>query len=533
MVKKPTYNELVENAKSFDRKEKTLRNELEKRITLENLITELSARFINVLPSEVDREIDLALQRIAKELGIGRCDFVENSMITHSWAIDGFETIEEFNAPEYFPWINEKAQLGEIVTFSKQKALPKAATLDKKNLLQLGIRSGVIIPYHAEDSLLCIIAFGSHHSDKDWPEDVVHRLKLLGEVIVNALHRKQADLKLQEAFSDVRKLKDQLQQENIYLIQEIKTFQKHSEFIGESTAIKAVFQKIEQVAETVSNVLVLGETGTGKELVARAIHNLSLRKNRAMVAVNCAALPTNLIEAELFGREKGAYTGADSKQVGRFETADGSTIFLDEIGELPMELQVKLLRVLQEGKFERLGSSKTIHVDTRIIAATNRDLLKEIHDGRFREDLYYRLNVFPIWIPPLRDRQDDILPLIWAFVKEFGETMGRRIEAISRRSIQAMQSYTWPGNIRELRNVIERSMITCQGKTLTVEIPEGPGNGSHVSLPLEEYERRYITSILEKSQWRIRGKTGAAEVLGLKPTTLHSKMKKLGIQRPE
>ena len=533
MTKKPTYDELLKSAKTFSSMEKTLRNELEKRKKLENFITGLSAKFVNVLPSEVDKEIEYALQRIAKALDIDRCDFVENSIITHSWALEGFETIKEINAADSFPWLTKTAPLGDVITFSKHKELPDLAKRDKESLLQLGIRSGVIVPYLVDSSLVCIIAFGSHHSDKHWPEDVVQRLKLVSEVIVNALHRKQADLRLQKAFSEVKRLKDQLQQENTYLIEEIKTFQKHAEFVGESPAIKEVFEKMEQVAETDSTVLILGETGTGKELVARAIHSLSLCKNRAMVTVNCAALPANLIEGELFGREKGAYTGAISKQIGRFETADGSTIFLDEIGEMPMELQVKLLRVLQEGKFERLGSSNTISVNTRIITATNRNLIKEVNDGNFREDLYYRLNVFPILIPPLRDRQDDILPLTWAFIKEFSETMGKRIEALSKRSITAMQNYRWPGNIRELRNVVERSMITCKSKKLVVEIPERPSSGPQIDLPLEAYERKYIINILEKTRWRIRGKDGAADLLGLKPTTLHSKMKKLGIQRPE
>ena len=343
--------------------------------------------------------------------------------------------------------------------------------------------------------------------------------------------RKQAEMRLQSALTEIQKLKERLEKENVYLREEIKLKHQDKEIIGESEAIKKVLNQVAQVAEMNSTVLITGETGTGKELIAVAIHQYSRCKDKPIVTINCAALPSTLLESELFGREKGAYTGALSRQAGRFEVADGSTIFLDEIGDLPLELQGKLLRVLEKGEFERLGSSKTIRVSVRVIAATNRDLVKEVKAGKFREDLYYRLNVFPIKVPPLRERPEDIAILAWTFIKEFQKPMGKRIEAISQRSLEAMQRYPWPGNIRELRNLIEHAMIISQDRILNVEMPETFDSEGVYGTSLETVETKHILSILEKVRWRIRGKGGAAEILELNPTTLYSKMKKLGIKR--
>ena len=287
----------------------------------------------------------------------------------------------------------------------------------------------------------------------------------------------------------------------------------------------------EQVAVTDSAVLLLGETGSGKELVARAIHKNSKRGSRPMVNVNCAALPASLVENELFGRERGAYTGALTREIGRFELANHSTIFLDEVGELPLELQAKLLRVLQEGEFERLGSSKTIHVDVRLIAATSRDLESAVREGKFREDLFYRLNVFPIRVPPLRERREDIPMLTWHFLKMLGSRMGRDVSSVRASTMKAFQAYAWPGNVRELRNVIERSLIIHQGTVFEADLPEGAGVSSVVGTKIEEVDRDHIFRILERTSWRVRGPGGAAEALGLKPTTLEARMKKLGIVR--
>jgi len=339
------------------------------------------------------------------------------------------------------------------------------------------------------------------------------------------------NVQLLEANEKIRKMKEQLESENIYLKEEIKLERNHTEVVGRSLPILQVLQNAEKVAATNSAVLLLGETGTGKELIARAIHKDSRRKARTMVTVNCAALPASLVENELFGRERGAYTGALTREMGRFELADKSTIFLDEIGELPLELQAKLLRVLQEGEFERLGSSKTIHVDVRVIAATSRDLETAVKDGKFREDLYYRLNVFPIRVPPLRARKEDIPMLTWHFLHELGRRMGRDIETVDAATMRALQSYSWPGNVRELRNVIERNLIMHPGAMFEAELPEKTGEVSAVGGTIEEVERNHISAMLTRSGWRIRGPGGAAEALGLKPTTLEARMKKLGITR--
>jgi formate hydrogenlyase transcriptional activator len=302
--------------------------------------------------------------------------------------------------------------------------------------------------------------------------------------------------------------------------------------VGQGPAIRRVLAQMQQVAPTPSTVLLLGETGTGKELFACGIHELSPRKNRTMIRMNCAAIPAPLIESELFGREKGAYTGAVSKQIGRFEMAHGSTLFLDEIGELPMDIQVKLLRVLQDKHIERLGNPQPILVDVRIITATNRDLEEAVRNGKFREDLYYRLNVFPITVPPLRDRREDIPLLTWAFVKEFETTLGKQVEAIPQSEMEILMRYPWPGNIRELRNIIERAMILATDRKLTVAVPNGSCGKVVHSFAIEDIERKHVLSVLEMTGWRVRGKDGAAEILGLRPTTLTSRMAKLGIRRP-
>ena len=337
--------------------------------------------------------------------------------------------------------------------------------------------------------------------------------------------------RLLAANDTIRTMKEDLEREQISFKHEVKLESSHDEIVGRSQAILRVLMNAEQVAPTDSAVLLLGETGSGKELVARAIHKNSKRGARPMVNVNCAALPASLVENELFGRERGAYTGALTREIGRFELANHSTIFLDEVGELPLELQAKLLRVLQEGEFERLGSSKTIHVDVRLIAATSRDLEAAVREGKFREDLFYRLNVFPIRVPPLRERREDIPMLTWHFLQMLGSRMGRDVSSVRASTMKAFQAYAWPGNVRELRNVIERSLIIHQGTVFEADLPEGAGVSSVVGTKIEEVDRDHIFRILERTGWRVRGPGGAAEALGLKPTTLEARMKKLGIVR--
>lgn len=326
---------------------------------------------------------------------------------------------------------------------------------------------------------------------------------------------------------EMAKLQERLQAESEYLQEEVRTHSGFDEIVGHDKQLKAVFQRIEQVANTDATVLITGETGTGKELVARAIHNLSRRKDRVMVKIDCSSLPGGLIESEMFGREKGAYTGALSKQIGRFELANGSTVFLDEIGELPLELQAKLLRILQDSQLERLGSPKTIKVDLRVIAATNRNLADCVKEGSFRQDLYYRLNVFPIQIPPLRERNGDIPLLTWAFVRDLERKLGKKIESIPKKAMEALQAYSWPGNVRELKNVVEQALIITDGSQLQVQMP---GQQDAVTLPtLKGAEHRHILSVLERTGWRIKGPGGAAELLAMKPSTLYTTMQRLGI----
>ena len=348
--------------------------------------------------------------------------------------------------------------------------------------------------------------------------------------------RKKAEESLQGTYAEINQLKDRLQAENIYLQEEVAREHNFGEIIGQSTALSNVFLRVEQVAPMNATVLLLGETGTGKGVIARAIHNNSARKDRPLITVNCTTLPAALIESELFGRERGAFTGSDTRQIGRFELADGGTIFLDEIGELPLDLQCKLLQVIQEGEYERLGSPRTHKTNVRIIAATNRNLEEEIKNGTFREDLYYRLNVFPITMPPLRQRKEDIPLLVNHFVSKFNKKIGKKIESVSNDTLKTLREYHWPGNVRELESVIERAVIISQGTTLRVldrfdtfrKTEEMAGQNFKT---LVNMEQDLILQVLQKTGWRINGKNGAAELLGLNPSTLRARMLKYRITR--
>ena len=333
---------------------------------------------------------------------------------------------------------------------------------------------------------------------------VVHTVK-------DITHRRQMQTQLENRILEIEELKKQLERENITLREEVKVLSPHEEIIGQCAAMRQVLSQVEQVAATDSTVLISGETGSGKELIARAIHRLSNRKALPLVTINCAALPPTLVESELFGREKGAYTGAMSRMAGRFEAADGSTILLDEIGELPLEVQAKLLRVLEEGRFERLGSTKSMQVNVRIIAASNRDLALMVQKGEFRTDLYYRLSVFPIRIPPLRERTEDVPVLVWTFVHQFEKRMGKHIQGIAKHSLEALQNYDWPGNVRELRNVVEHAMIVNRGSTLELHSPSRSViDKPQVEHNLQEVERRHVMSVLERTGWRVAGKAVSA-----------------------
>ena len=401
-----------------------------------------------------------------------------------------------------------------------------------------GVQSFCWLPLTTARRRLGALVFTSKQPGAYDPADVEFLQQVANQAAV-AIENALAFQEIEAAFREISALKDQLAKEKAYLEEEVRTEHHFGEIVGESAALRRVLKQVETVAPTDSTVLIRGETGTGKELVARALHELSPRRERTFVKLNCAAIPTGLLESELFGHERGAFTGAVSQKVGRFELAHRGTLFLDEVGDIPLELQPKLLRVLQEQEFERLGGTKTIKVDVRLTAATHRDLAKMVADGRFREDLYYRLNVFPVVLPPLRERPDDIPRLVRHFTQRFARRMGRRIETIPSAVMEALVRYAWPGNVRELQNVIERAVILSPGTTLQVPLGDLGPAATDVPVPaaavvtLADAEREHILAALRDSGWVLGGPKGAAARLGMKRSTLHWKIKKLGISRPE
>ena len=394
-------------------------------------------------------------------------------------------------------------------------------------LVMKGFHSMCSLPLLSHDRVIGCLNLASRQEQAFGEQDVEFLSQVAGQIALavdNAL-----------AYQEITELKDRLTEEKLYLEEEIRLEHKFDDIIGDSRALKQVLGQVEIVAPTQATVLIQGETGTGKELIARAIHRLSGRNQRTFVKLNCAAIPTGLLESELFGHERGAFTGAIAQKVGRFELAHGGTIFLDEVGEIPLELQSKLLRVLQEQEFERLGSTRTVHVDIRLIAATNRDLATLVEDREFRSDLYYRLNVFPITLPPLRERREDIPVLVRYFTQHYAARMKKHIETIPGPSLEALSRYHWPGNIRELENLVERAVILTQGTHLQVPLLELKIEARQAPAPtptLQDAEREQVLRVLRDTHWVIGGPDGAAARLGLKRTTLTSKIKKLGLSRP-
>ena len=512
------------------------RSAIEGQLEFERFVAELSFQFINLPANEVIDVIRYGLRRIGQESNVDRAVFLRISpdgilsdVIT--WTAAGIPSVElPLSAKTRFPWTIERVAAGELVAFSSLTDVP--SEIDRETLRTIGTKSAIYIPLSVDGRVTGAVGFTTVRAERSWPPEVVHRLKVFASVFEQGLARQQRDEAMLSASREVQRLKDRLHAENVYLRLEERERLGLASIVGQSAAIRRVLEQIRQVAGTDSTVLLLGETGTGKELFAAQIHELGSRQGRTMVRVNCGAIPATLIESELFGREKGAFTGALSRQVGRFELADHSTIFLDEIGDLPAEVQVKLLRVLEERQIERLGSPRPISIDTRIIAATHRNLEQRIGEGAFREDLYYRLNVFPIHVPPLRERAEDIPLLVWRFVEEFSKTFAKRIDTIDKDSLTALQHYGWPGNIRELRNVVERAMITASSKRLSITLPQSSATPTKRSPKLRDVEKDHIRAVLEATRWRIRGAGGAAERLGLKPTTLETRMAKLGLKRP-
>ena len=514
-----------------------LRAALEDRLRFERLICDISARFVNLDPAGVDDAIRRAQRQIVEALDLDRSSLfqrfdAEPFVFTHYWSRQELvPPPTDIPLADHFPWCLERLLNGELICFASISELPDGIR-DRDTMLRIGTKSNVTVPLKAGGEVIGALTFAALRHPRAWPPEIVNRLVLIGQVFSGALAQIRANAALRAALEDNARLREQLMEENVYLRQEVEVLHGPSEVMGQSAAIQQVLAQIEQVGPTNTTVLLTGETGTGKELLATAIHDRSARRGRAMVRVNCGAIPESLVESELFGREKGAYTGALARQMGRFELASGSTIFLDEIGDVPLDLQIKLLRVLESRQIERLGSPRSIEVDVRVIAATNRDLDAAIASGRFREDLYYRLNVFPIRVPPLRERTEDIPTLVWAFVADFSRALGKRIDVISKEHMRALQQYRWPGNVRELRNVVERAVIVSNGPKLAVALPRPRKSEPRSSTRLADVEREHVRSVLESAGWRIRGPGGAAEALGLKPSTLEGRMAKLALKRP-
>ncbi len=512
-------------------------------LEFEHLISELSSLFVNIPANKVDISINNGLYRIAEYLGLKSIDLIEltedkkHLRITHSYLSEVIKVLEDTELPidvkQAFPNYANKLIKGEIIYYSKlPNNLPKNATEEREYVERVGLKSLLSIPLKVGGKYLGAISFNSFNEYRTWPEEVIRSLKQIGEIFANAIARKRSEQKLKFAFKKIKTLKERVEVENFFLKQEIELSHHFDEIIGNSKAIKEVLKKVEQVACTDSTVLILGETGTGKELIARAVHKASKRHKNTMINLNCTAIPSTLMESELFGHEKGSFTGAYEMRMGLFEVADGSTIFLDEIGNLATDLQVKLLRVLQENEVQRVGSTKPINLDIRVLAASNFDLESEVSDGNFREDLFYRINVFPITVPPLRERKEDIPLLIWKFIDEFNDRMNKKIDKIPKRLLKTLIEHPWPGNIRELRNIVERAMIISNDRILRVDVPTFKKKQKFDITNLDEINIQHISQILELTNWKVSGKNGAAELLGIKPTTLEARMLRLGIKRP-
>ena len=508
------------------------------RASFQTLLANLSSTLADAAPDDFRGQLIQCLESVGKRYDV---DAISIRWLTtetylrsrYTWSRSRTKRRKEDVDPNEIPWISSQLLAGKPIAIDDVQDMPAEAREDRVLLRAMGTKSLVGIPLMLDHQLSGYCMYSRLRSRQDWSEDVVNELTLLTGILASAIARHRGA-------REIEKLNEELQQENVWLKEEVMLAQGFDQIIGNDRGLKRCLSAAEKVAPTDAAVLILGETGTGKELLARAIHNLSSRRDRTMVSVNCPALPANLIESELFGHEKGAFTGAEGRRAGRFELADGSTIFLDEVGELPLELQAKLLRVLQSGEFERLGGTKTLKTDVRLIAATNRDLPDLIERGEFRSDLYYRIGNFPITLPPLRQRRGDIPLLAEYFVRKHAARLNRKVDAISARAMKQLTSYRWPGNVRELESIIERALITTSNGDTVLELP-GPLDAATDDSPrweavdekhdLVSVERNHIISVLEQTNWKISGEDGAANILGMPSSTLRSKMQRLGISR--
>ncbi|GJL81247.1 MAG: hypothetical protein DHS20C01_08810 [marine bacterium B5-7] len=520
---------------------------------MEDLLTSLSTSFINVNAEELDDLIINVLRRIVMLLGVDRSTIAQfdktNGLMrfSHSWAVPGIKPLPPAIDEENYPYLARTIRAGQNLILESLENLPDNALVDRRFAHEVGLKSVAIVPLMAGGTGLGFLSIGALTKPRRWPEKLVNKLTLIGEVFANALLRARSEFRLKNDLARNRTMRKKMQAETAIWREQALNQTGMSELVGDSPAITRLLKQVEQVARTDSTVLLLGETGTGKDLIAQMIHEHSRRSARPLVRVNCAALPESLIESELFGHEKGAFTGAVSRRSGRFEAASEGTIILDEIGELPIELQPKLLHILQTGEFNRLGSTTTHKSNARVIASTNRNIDAMVASGSFREDLYYRLGVFPIILPPLRQRKSDIPLLVAYFIEKLGPKLGKPSMTISPEQIEILANYHWPGNIRELENIIERSMILSSDNRLRIELLTTPSRTSaypqtsssiaesiadYEPRTLEQVQRDYIEAICVRCNWKIAGPDSASEILDINPSTLRSRISKLGINRP-
>ncbi len=517
---------------------------LRERLQFEEFLTEHSTRLIDARLDDIDTTIAGALHAMAESVGFRRAHVLlfdearERATVFSEWTAEGTAGLALKN-----PWIQ---QIGWPVSAvaNGERVVAGRAELERRSQASHGfvddeLESLILLPLCIEGSVVGAIGFQKRRGGASLPQGLEARLNLAGEMVASALARKRAEERRIAAFQELGRLKQAAEHERDYLREELQV--GHSGIVGTSAGLSGVLELVRAVASTKATVLVRGESGVGKELIARAIHAQSPRASGPLVKVNCASIPKELFESEFFGHVKGSFTGAHKNRLGRFELADGGTLFLDEVGEIPLEMQAKFLRVLQESEFERVGDDRTRRVDVRIVAATNRNLEAEAHAGKFRSDLYYRLGVFPIEVPPLRSRREDVVPLAKHFLTLRCRELGRPEPELTLEQCRLLTQYDWPGNVRELSHVLERAVILTRGPVLNLEgalnvsarpPAEAPDSGIILKeADLRSLERRNLVSALEKAEWRISGATGAAELLGIHPSTLRDRMKALGVQK--